>query len=207
MAMTRSLNRVKTARQLSRDDKNELRLEQLHTLFQEVFFFCTVKNIGDVRGPGCIYVETVVDRDTGMAFAKVYCARNPNNAVDILKSRVFPFFKRRGLAIGEIHTRHTNEYCGLPTIHPFETYLAASDVLHVTKIKPGHPENRLCEQFYRLLLKDFFMPALRKKFQIFLDGLQTDLDAFVETYNTSLEQREKTTGIESYPAMDLTVHL
>ncbi len=47
-----------------------------HSLFQEVFFFCTVKDIGDVPGAGCIYVETVVDRDAGIAFAKVYSAKN-----------------------------------------------------------------------------------------------------------------------------------
>lgn len=205
--MTRSSNQEKHTRRLPHGSENQLPSEQPDTLFQEVFFFCTVKNVGDVRGPGCIYVETVVDRDTGMAFAKVYSTKNPNNAADILRSRVFPFFKRRGKTIGEIHTRSTSEYCGIPTMHPFETCLTTSGILHIAKNKPGHPDNRLCEQFYRLLLKEFFMPALRKRFQISLDGLQTDLDAFVEAYNMSLEQKEKTAGIESYPAMDLTVHL
>ena len=46
-----------------------------HSLFQELFFFCTIKNVGDVPGTGCIYVETVVDRDSGIAFAKVYSAK------------------------------------------------------------------------------------------------------------------------------------
>ena len=47
----------------------------------------------------------------------------------------------------------------------------------------GHPYNHLCEQFYRFLLKEFFLSALRKKFQLSLDELQKDLDTFVEAYN------------------------
>jgi hypothetical protein len=115
------------------------------SLFQEVFFFCTVKNVGDVPGAGCIYVETVVDRDSGIAFAKVYSAKNAMNAVDILSSRVVPFFERRGVAIQEIHTRKTSEYCGLPLAHPFETFLATSHIQHLPVDEPGQPHNHLCE--------------------------------------------------------------
>ena len=131
-----------------------------HSLFQEVFFFCTVKNVGDVPGTGSIYVETVVDGDSGIAFAKVYSTKNALNAVDILASRVMPFFHRQRVSIKEIHTRKTSEYCGLLSVHPFETFLAASHIQHLPKDRPGHPDDRLCEQFYRFLLKEFFMPAL-----------------------------------------------
>jgi hypothetical protein len=163
------------------------------SLFQEVFFFCTIKNVGDVPGAGCIYVETVVDRDTGFAFAKVYSARTAMNAVDILSSRVIPFFDRQGLAIKEIHTRKTCEYCGLIPVHPFETFLSTSHILHLPTDEPGQPCNYLCEQFYRFLLKEFFQPALRKKFQLSLNDLQKDLDTFVDAYNAM----QKKHGIET----------
>ncbi len=161
-----------------------------HSLFQEIFFFCTVKDVGDVPGARCIYVETVVDRDSGLAFAKVYPSRNAMNAVDILESRVVPFFERRGVAIKEIHTRKTSEYFGLPPVHPFETYLATSHIEHLPKGEPSHPDNFLCEEFYRFLLKEFFLPALRKTFRLSLENLQKDLDAFVETYNAMQMKRE-----------------
>lgn len=153
------------------------------SLFQEVFFFCTVKQLGDIPGPGCIYVETVVDRDSGIAFAKVYSAKNAINAMDILASRVVPYYERQGVAIKEIHTRKTAEYCGLPIAHAFETFLATSHIRHLPIDLPGHPHNHLCEQFYRFLLKEFFLSALRKKFTISLDELQRDLDTFVGAYN------------------------
>src|SRR4029077_2957693 len=38
-------------------ETEDLDCSQGHSLFQELFFFCTVKNVGDVPGPGCIYVE------------------------------------------------------------------------------------------------------------------------------------------------------
>jgi hypothetical protein len=155
-----------------------------HSLFQELFFFCTVKNVGDLPGTGCIYVETVVDRDSGVAFAKVYSARNAMNAVDILESRVLPFFDRLGAAIKEIHTRKTSEYCGFIHAHPFESLLAVSHIKHLPMEQSGQPCNYLCERFYRLLLKEFFPTALRRKFYLTLDELQKDLDAFVKDYNS-----------------------
>ena len=160
------------------------------SLFQEVFFFCTIKKIGDIPGASCIYVETVVDRNSGMAFAKVYSSKNARNAVDILASRVAPYFNRQRMAISEIHTRRTSEYCGLMLAHPFETFLSNSRIRHLPMDQPGHPCNYLCEEFYRHLLKNFFLPPLRKACQISLEKLQMDLDTFVTAYN-SLQMKQE----------------
>jgi hypothetical protein len=188
-------------------EKAEAVADDGHSLFQEVFFFCTIKNVGDVPGAGCIYVETVVDHDSGIAFAKVYSAKNALNAVDILESRVLPFFERQGLAIKEIHTRKTNEYCGLLPVHPFETFLATARIRHLPMDQPGHPRHYLCEQFYRFLLKEFFMPALRRKFQISLQGLQKDLDVFVDAYNAMQMKHENATKREPPSAANFPVDL
>jgi hypothetical protein len=160
-----------------------------HALFQELFFFCRVKNVGDISGTENIYVETVVDRDSGVAFAKLYSARSAMNGLDILESRVIPFFERHGIAIKEIHTRRTNEYCGFPPRHPFETFLAASHIEHLLMDHSSQPYNLLCEQFYHFLLKEFFPPALRKHFQLSLDEMQKDLDSFVDAYNAMQMKR------------------
>jgi hypothetical protein len=166
-------------------EKRDAASEGGRSLFQEAFFFCTVKNVGEVPGAGRIFVETVVDRDSGVAFAKVYRAINAMNAVDILASRVLPFFEKRGFAIQEIHTHKASEYCGLVPKHPFETFLATSHIQHLPFNQPGQPYVYLCEQFYRLLEKEFFQPELRRKFQLSLEELQKSLDAFVEAYNAS----------------------
>ncbi len=180
----------------SREGEDQIRREDLAldegpSLFQEVFFFCTVKEVGDVPGAGCIYVETVVDRGSGIAFAKVYSAKNAMNAVDILATRVVPFFGRQGITIKEIHTRKTGEYCGLPLAHAFETFLATSHIRHLPMDLPGHPHNHLCEQFYRFLLKEFFCRLSAKTFKLSLDGLQKDLDTFVGAYNAMQMEQQK----------------
>jgi len=167
------------------NEKRDAASEDGRSLFQEAFFFCTVKNVGDVPGAGRIFVETVVDRDSSVAFAKVYPAINAMNAVDILASRVLPFFEQRGLAIKEIHTHKASEYCGLVPMHPFETFLSTSHIQHLPFNQPGQPYVYLCEQFFRLLEKEFFQPELRRKFQLSLEELQKSLDVFVEAYNTS----------------------
>lgn len=164
----------------------EPRIEQRtegHTLYQEGFFFCTVPSVGDVSGTGCIYVEVVVDRDAGIAFAKVYAAKNAMNAVEILSTGVFPFFKRKGFAIRNIHTPQKPEYFGLVPLHPFETLLATSHVQHLPTDSPGAPYGYLCLQFYRFLQKEFFRPALRKKFNFSLEELQKELDEFIDAHN------------------------
>ncbi len=178
-----------------------------HSLFQEVFFFCTVKNVGDAPATGCIYVETVVDRDSGVAFAKVYPAKNAMNAVDILASRVVPFFERQGIAIEEIHTRNTSEYCGLPPAHPFETFLVSSHIEHLEMNNASQPYNYLCEQFYRVLLKEFFPLALRRTFHLSLGEMQKDLDAFVEAYNTKQMEHENELKSELHPSTNFLVDL
>ena len=94
-------------------------------------------------------------------------------------------FSTQGAAIREIHTRNAGEYCGLLSVHPFETFLANSGIRHLPKDQPGHPDNYLCEQFYRLLLKDFFLPELRGKYELTLGELQKDLDKFVDAYNAT----------------------
>jgi hypothetical protein len=178
-----------------------------HSLFQESFFFCTVKNVCDVPWTGCIYVETVVDRDSGFAFAKVYSAKNAINALDILASRVAPFFEGQGNAIKEIHTRKTGEYCGLLSVHPFESFLATRHIQHLPMDQPSHPNNFLCEQFYRFLLKEFFLPALRRTFQASLDELQKDLDTFVQAYNAAQMKRENEAKSGPHPPANFPVDL
>jgi hypothetical protein len=178
-----------------------------HSLSQDSFFFCAVKNIGDLPGAECIYVETVVDSDSGVAFAKVYSAKSTLNAVDILANRVLPYFDRRGVAIREIHTPHNSEYCGLISVHPYETFLATSHIGHLPVSHGGHSHLYLCEQFYSFLLRAFLQSALRKKFQVSLDELQGDLDTFVERYNSMQRKQNDRLNWTSPPSPNFPVDL
>ena len=95
-----------------------------HSLFQESYFFCKIKDVGDAPAAGDVYVETIVDGYSRLAFAKVYSASNAMNAADLLRTRVLPFFKHYGVAIERVFTRKEAAYCGLAPMHPFETILS-----------------------------------------------------------------------------------
>ena len=155
------------------------------SLCQQSFFVCKLRKVGDIPGTGSIYVEAVVDCDSGTAFAKVYPARNALNALDILVSRVVPFFQNHQITIERIFTRKSDEYCGVPLSHPYETFLMAAQIQHLQLDYSGQPVNYVCENFFQALLRDFFPVVLRKKFDLSLVEIQKELDGFVEAYNSA----------------------
>jgi hypothetical protein len=160
-------------------------------LLQDSFFFCTIPGVGDLPGAGSIYLETVVDRDSGVAFAKIYSTRKSINGVDILTSRVIPFFERQGETIKEIQTRHTSEYCGPVPKHPFHTFLTSSSIQHVVIDAADYQYAHVCQGFFCLLVKEFLEPALRRSFRVSIDALQKDLDVFIEAYNSRKSVRSR----------------
>jgi hypothetical protein len=152
-------------------------------LFQESFFVCTVKNFGDAPGIRDIYVETVVDENCKLGFAKAYPSINAMNGVDILQDRVLPFYNRYDAKIERIFTPSSREYCGLAPIHPFETLLATSHIQHHSVDPRSWMHVRPSEDFHHALNAEFFTPAIRKYSYRSFDKLQRDLDIFVEKYN------------------------
>jgi hypothetical protein len=154
-----------------------------HSLFQESFFVCRVKDFGDVPHVGDIYVETVVDANCRLGFAKVYPSKNAMIGVDILQDQVLPFYERYAVTIERVFTRSTRAYCGLAPVHPFETLLAASHIEHGSIDPRWGMHNQPCEDFYHVLCKEFFTPAIRNNSYKSFGKLQQDLDIFIENYN------------------------
>ena len=172
------------------ESHREATIPESGVLYQASFFFCTVKMVGDIPGGGPIYAETVVDRDSGISFAKRYSGRNSVNGVDILASRVFPYFRRQGVPIQEVRTQNTTEYCGLAPRHPYESFLAASHIQHAVVRSADDPFYYLCEQLYWFLVKECLQPALRTRFDISLAKLQKSLDGFLEIFNSGKSLRK-----------------
>ena len=86
--------------------------------------------------------------------------------------------------MSRILTDRGAEYCGAPDRHPYELYLAVEDIDH-TRTKAKNPQtNGMCERFNKTLLDEFYRVTFRKRLYATLDELQTDLDRFVDDYNT-----------------------
>ncbi len=142
--------------------------------------------VGMLKGVGRIYQQTFVDTYSKWAAAKLYTAKTAITAADLLNDRVLPFFESQDAAVLRLLTDRGTEFCGRHDEHPYQLFLAVTDIDH-TKTKVKSPQtNGICERFHKTVLQEFYQVTFRKKLYGSLEQLQQDLDAWLDTYN---EQR------------------
>ena len=147
--------------------------------------------VGYLKGVGRIYQQTVVDTYSSVAFAKLYTAKIPITAADLLNDKVLPFFEQQDVPVLRVLTDRGTEFCGSLDKHPYELFLQLNDIEH-TKTKVKSPQtNGICERFHQTILNEFYRVTLRKKLYLDLETLQTDLDAYIEQYNTQRTHQGK----------------
>jgi transposase InsO family protein len=139
--------------------------------------------VGTMKGVGRIYQQTFIDTYSKVAFAKLYDRKPPLTAADLLNDRVLPFFDAHDVKLCRVLTDRGTEYCGNPERHEYELYLAVEDVDH-TRTKTKNPQtNGIVERFHKTALDEFYRVAFRKKIYGSIAELQSDLDAWVRSYN------------------------
>ena len=139
--------------------------------------------VGNMKGVGRIYQQTFIDSYTKVAFAKLYDHKTPITAADLLNDRVLPFFDAHEVKLCRVLTDRGTEYCGNPEHHEYELYLAVEDVDH-SRTKTKNPQtNGIVERFHKTVLDEFYRVAFPKKIYGSIAELQTDLDAWVRSYN------------------------
>jgi len=149
-----------------------------YLLSQDTFY------VGYLKGVGRIYQQTAVDTYSSVSFGKVYTAKVPVTAADLLNDRVLPFFEEHEIPVLRVLTDRGTEFCGAPDKHPYELYLELNDIEH-TKTKAKSPQtNGICERVHQTILNEFYRVAFRKKIYPDLETLQIDLDEYMNEYNT-----------------------
>ena len=139
--------------------------------------------VGYLKGVGRIYQQTVIDTYSSVGFAKVYTAKIPVTAADLLNDRVLPFFEDQRIPVLRVLTDRGTEYCGSPDKHPYELYLQLNEIEH-TKTKVKSPQtNGICERVHQTILNEFYRVAFRKRLYQNLETLQIDLDEYMRKYN------------------------
>jgi transposase InsO family protein len=139
--------------------------------------------VGKFNGLGKIYLHTIVDTYGSYAFGFLHTSKVPEAAVAVLHNEALPFYEERGLAVGAILTDNGREFCGTPA-HPFELYLALTELEH-RRTKVRHPQtNGFVERFQRTVKEEFFEITLRETFYESVEALQVDLDRWLAYYNT-----------------------
>lgn len=139
--------------------------------------------VGYIKGIGKIYQQTGIDTFSNMGFAKVYTDKTAITAADFLNDKVLPFFDEEGIKLLRILTDRGTEYCGQLEKHPFQLFLHLNDIEH-SKTKAYHPQTNGCaEKLNQTIKEEFYAVAFRKTHYKSLEQLQSDLDAFMATYN------------------------
>lgn len=142
--------------------------------------------VGNIKGVGRIYQQTVIDTYSKLAFTKLYDRKNALTAADTLNDKVMPFFEEQQIPILRLLTDRGTEYCGKAEYHEYELYLTIEGIEH-SKTKVKSPQsNGICERFHRTIQEEFYAVAFRKKLYTSLESLQADLDQWMKEYN---EQR------------------
>ena len=181
-AQIQALEKVKQ----QREAHGEIETEHPGYLGSQDTFF-----VGTMKGVGRVYQQTFIDTYSRHAICKLYTMRTALTAADALNDRVLPFYEAEGLPLLRILTDRGTEYCGNEERHEYELYLALNDIDH-TKTKAKSPQtNGICERFHKTQLDEFYRIAFRKKIYRTLVELQTDLDAWLDDYNTRRSHQGK----------------
>jgi transposase InsO family protein len=147
--------------------------------------------VGTIKGVGRIYQQTFVDTYSKWAAAKLYTTKTPITAADMLNDKVLPFFAEQEMGILRILTDRGTEYCGCVEKHDYELFLGVCGIEH-TKTKARHPQtNGICERFHKTILDEFYRVTFRRKIYTSLEELQTDLDIWIDEYNTQRSHQGK----------------
>jgi transposase InsO family protein len=147
--------------------------------------------VGNLKGVGRIYQQTYVDTFCKVAHCKLYTAKTPITAADLLNDKVLPFYQSQGITVLRILTDRGTEYCGKVEHHDYQLYLAINDIDH-SKTKAMSPQtNGICERFHKTILQEFYQVTFRKKLYDNLDELQKDLDEWLRYYNNDRTHQGK----------------
>ena len=168
---------LETAKSKGESDPDEIETQHPGYLIAQDTFY-----VGYLKGVGRIYQQTVIDTYSSVGFAKLYPAKIPVTAADILNDQVMPFFDEHDIPVMRVLTDRGTEYCGSADKHPYQLYLQLNDIDH-TKTKVRSPQtNGICERFHQTVLNEFYRVTFRKKLYSDLESLQKDLDQFIGEY-------------------------
>ncbi len=139
--------------------------------------------VGPMGALGEVWQQTFLDTATRLVFARVYPARTPETAADLLVTRVLPFFDGHGVPLRRVVTDRSLQYCGRPDRHAFRGLLESRDIGHglTGTAEPG--AGLLVEGLHRLMLDEFYKVAARRRAYASLAELQADVDAWVDAHN------------------------
>lgn len=185
---------ILTERQLRALEKKKVEQEahgEIETLFPGYLGAQDSYYVGNIKGVGKIYQQTFIDTYSKVSLCKLYDRKNGLVAADLLNDRVIPFFEEQEVKLLRVLTDRGSEYNGRREHHEYELYLSVEEIEH-SRTKAYHPQtNGICERFHKTIQEEFYNIAFRTKIYKTTEELQSDLDKWLEKYNTERTHQGK----------------
>lgn len=140
--------------------------------------------VGNIKGVGRIYQQTFLDSYSKVTLVKLYDRKHAITAADMLNDRVLPWFEQQGVALLRILTDRGSEFCGNRERHEYALYLDLENIEHSCTKAKSPQTNGICERFHQTIQNEFYASAFRRKLYSSIEQLQTDVDQWVESYNS-----------------------
>jgi len=98
----------------------------------ETRFAGDVVAVGTLKNVDKVYLQTVLDTFSHMAWGHFYTSKLPVTAVHVLNNRVLPFFDEHGVQIRAVLSGNGREFYARPDKDPYELFLQLDDIEHRT---------------------------------------------------------------------------
>jgi transposase InsO family protein/molybdenum-dependent DNA-binding transcriptional regulator ModE len=167
----------------------EFRERHIETRFPGDLVAVDTFYVGTLKGVGKVYLQSVLDTFSRVAWGHFYTSKLPVTAVHVLNNRVLPFFEEHGIRVRTVLSDNGREYCGRPDRHPYELFLQLEDIEHRTTKVRRPQSNGFIERFHRTLLDEHLRVKGRTTWYETLDEMQADLDQYLESYNSKRPHR------------------
>jgi transposase InsO family protein len=139
--------------------------------------------VGHLKGIGKVYLQSVIDCFSRYGWGRLYTSKLPLTAVHVLNTDVLPHFEAYEARIETILSDNGREFCGRRDHHPYELFLQLEGIEHRTTKVRRPQSNGFVERFHRTLLDEHFRVAGRTTWYESVEQMQSDLDAYLQTYN------------------------
>ncbi len=142
--------------------------------------------VGALKGVGKVYLQTMLDCYSRHAWGRLYTSKLPITSVHVLNETVLPFFETHEARVYTILSDNGREFCGRgrPDHHPYELFLQLEGIEHRTTKVRRPQSNGFIERLHRTLLDKHFRIKGRTTWYESVEQMQTDLDSYLEHYNT-----------------------
>ncbi len=131
-----------------------------------------------------MYLHTVLDCYSRHACGRLCTSKLPVTSVHALNETVLPFFEVHEARVYTILSDNGREFCGRPDHHPYELFLQLEGIEHRTTKVRRPQSNGFIERLHRTLLDEHFRIKGRTTWYESVEQMQTDLDSYLEHYNT-----------------------